>query len=100
MKKVFDEFDDEVEDTDEAGKYDIASDQKGKDQGVLLGSGFIAGEGLMGVVIAVLAVIMTRAPKFLEIHYPAKWMGMLVSGIVFSLLGWFLFSVAAKSKKR
>jgi hypothetical protein len=26
MEKVFDEFDDEVEDTDETGKYDIASD--------------------------------------------------------------------------
>ena len=75
-------------------------EQKGRDQGILLGSGFIAGEGLMGVVIAVIAVIITRVPKFLEIQYPAGWMGQVVSAIVFCGLGWFLYIVAARSRKK
>jgi len=74
--------------------------EKGKDQGILLGSGFIAGEGLMGVVIAIIAVIITKTPKYLEIHYPTEWLGQIVSAIIFCGLGWFLYSVAAKSRKR
>ncbi|MBW1764495.1 MAG: oligopeptide transporter, OPT family [Deltaproteobacteria bacterium] len=73
--------------------------EKGKDAGILMGSGFIAGEGLMGVVIAVIAVIMGKSPKFLEVIYPEKWMGMVVSGLVFAALGWFLYGVAVRSRK-
>lgn len=73
--------------------------ERGKDQGVLLGSGLIAGEGLMGVVIAVIAVITSKVPKFFEIPYPAGWMGMTVSGVVFALLGWYLYGIAARSRK-
>ena len=80
-------------------KYRINSEEKGKDQGVLLGSGLIAGEGLMGVVIAVFAVTLSKAPKFLEIHYSIEWLGQIVSVIAFSALGWFLYNVAAKSRK-
>ncbi len=82
-------------------KYGSSKDdeEKGKDQGILLGSGFIAGEGLMGVVIAVIAVILSRSPKFLVIHYPHEWMGQVVSAVVFSALGWYLYRVAARSKK-
>ena len=53
----------------------------------------------MGVVIAVFAVVMSKAPKFFEINYPADWMGQVVSAIAFAALGWYLFSVAAKSRK-
>ena len=73
--------------------------EKGKDEGILMGSGFIAGEGLMGVVIAIFAVILGRSPNFLEIHYPEKWMGMVVSSLVFGILGWYLYRIAAKSRK-
>ena len=73
--------------------------EKGKDQGILLSSGFIAGEGLMGVVIAVIAVIISQVPKYLEIHYPADWMGQVASGVIFCGLAWFLFHVAAKSRR-
>ena len=72
---------------------------KGKDQGILLSSGLIAGEGLMGVVIAVIAVILSRSPKFLVIPYPAAWMGQLVSALIFCGLGWVLYRVAANSRK-
>jgi len=73
--------------------------ERGKDQGILLGSGLIAGEGLMGVVIAVIAVITSKVPKFFEIPYPAEWMGMVVSGLVFTGLGWYLYSIAARSRR-
>jgi len=80
-------------------KYTTENDEKGKDQGILLGSGLIAGEGLMGVVIAIFAVALSKEPNFFEIHYPAEWMGEIVSVIAFSILGWFLYRVAAKSRK-
>ncbi len=73
------------------------SEKQGKDQGILLSSGLIAGEGLMGVVIAVIAVIMTRTPKFLEIHYPLEWIGSVISLAAFGLLGWFLVRTACKN---
>jgi putative OPT family oligopeptide transporter len=73
--------------------------ERGKDQGILLSSGLIAGEGLMGVTIAAIAVITSKIPRFFEIPYPAEWMSMAVSGLVFAGLGWYLYGVAAKSRK-
>jgi putative OPT family oligopeptide transporter len=70
------------------------AEEQGKDQGVLLGSGFIAGEGMMGVVIAVIAVITSQVPRLFEIHYPAEWIGQLVSAIAFGVLGYYLYRVA------
>jgi putative OPT family oligopeptide transporter len=81
-------------------KFKSSNDEhKGKDQGVLLGSGFIAGEGLMGVVIAVIAVILSKQPKFFEIIYPAGWMGQVVSSIMFAGLCYFIYYVAAKPRR-
>ena len=81
-------------------KFKSAGDEhKGKDQGVLLGSGFIAGEGLIGVVIAVIAVIMSQRPKFFEIVYPSAWMGEVVSGVMFAGLCYFIYHVAAKPRR-
>jgi putative OPT family oligopeptide transporter len=74
-------------------------EQKGKDQGVLLGSGFIAGEGLMGVVIAVIAVIMSQRPKFFEINYPSAWMGEVVSAVMFAGLCYYIYYTAAKPRR-
>ena len=80
-------------------KYANENAEKGKDQGILLGSGLIAGEGLMGVVIAVIAVIIARTPKFSQIHYPSEWLADVVSLIVFAALGWYLYQIAAKSRR-
>lgn len=74
--------------------------ERGKDQGILLGSGLIAGVGILGVIRAVIAVIISKSPKYLEIHYPADWLGQAVSAVVFCLLGWYLYTVAAKSRKQ
>ncbi|UCE19023.1 MAG: oligopeptide transporter, OPT family [Gemmatimonadota bacterium] len=81
-------------------KYGADKDktEKGKDQGILLGSGFIAGEGLMGVVIAVLAVIMSKTPKLFEIAWSPQWVGQIISVIFFTALGMFLYRVAAGSR--
>ena len=80
-------------------RYKPADADKGKDQGVLLSSGFIAGEGLMGAVIAGIAVAISTTPKFFEINYPAHWQAQLVSVIAFTTLGWFLYQTAVKSRK-
>ncbi|UCE05633.1 MAG: OPT/YSL family transporter, partial [bacterium] len=80
-------------------RYNTDNDEKGKDQGILLGSGLIAGEGMMGVVIAIIAVVISESPKYMEIHYPAQWMGDIVSVIAFALLGSYLYHLAAKSRK-
>jgi len=74
--------------------------EESRDSGVLLGSGFIAGEGLMGVVIAVIAVAISRAPHIFEIQYPAPWIGQVVSALIFTGLGWYLFAMAAKSRRK
>jgi uncharacterized oligopeptide transporter (OPT) family protein len=80
------------------GKADT-KEQKGKDQGILLGSGFIAGEGLMGVIIAIIAVIISTEPKYLEILYRPEWFGQIVSALVFCGLGWYLYRIAARSRR-
>ncbi|MCD6116923.1 oligopeptide transporter, OPT family [bacterium] len=86
-------------------KYGVSKEKtskadEGRDNGILLGSGFIAGEGLMGVVIAIIAVALSSAPHLLEIKYPAEWIGQIVSGIIFTILGWYLYSQAAKSRRK
>ncbi|MDH4036966.1 MAG: oligopeptide transporter, OPT family [Candidatus Krumholzibacteria bacterium] len=80
-------------------RYPVRKDEQGKEQGVLLGSGFIAGEGLMGVVVAVIAVVISRTPKYGVIHYPGEWMGQVVSLLAFTALGWYLMRVAAKGRR-
>lgn len=75
------------------------NEEKGKDQGILLSSGFIAGEGLMGVVIAIIAVIITQTPKLFQIQYPKAWLGQMASAVIFILLGLYLYRIASKSKR-
>ena len=75
------------------------NEEKGKDQGILLSSGFIAGAGLMGVVIAIIAVIITQTPKLFQIQYPKAWLGQMASTVIFILLGLYLYRIASKSKK-
>jgi hypothetical protein len=42
---------------------------------------------------------MTKTPQFLQIEYPAEWLGQIVSAAIFGLLGWYLYKAAAKSKQ-
>ncbi len=73
--------------------------ERGKDQGILLGSGFIAGVGILGVIRAIMAVIMSKTPKIFEMHYPSEIFAQLVSALVFFGLIWYLYGVAARSRR-
>jgi putative OPT family oligopeptide transporter len=72
---------------------DIA--EKQTDTGVLLGSGLIAGEGIMGVLIAGYALWMSEAPAGFSFGFTGL-SGEIVSFIVFCVLGYYLYRLAMK----
>jgi putative OPT family oligopeptide transporter len=61
------------------------------EQGILLGSGFIAGEGLMGVGVALYAFITGEKPEGFGLAFEGHW-GELVAVAAFAALGYLLFS--------
>ena len=69
---------------------------KRKEQGVLLGSGLIAGEGVVGVLIAAYAVFAGK-PGGIGLTWPEPW-GQVVSLVVFSMLGVFMVKRATLNK--
>lgn len=70
-----------------------------RERGVLLGSGFVGGEGLLGVGIALVAVAKSRRPDGIG----TEWLGsdvtaMLVGLAAFAVfIGWFFRSVRGRS---
>lgn len=74
---------------------DAAEGASGTDSGVLLASGLIAGEGVMGIGLAVTALILQRKPEGLSfgLEGPA---GDTVSLLAFVLLGFLLYRVARR----
>ncbi len=68
-----------------------------KEQGILLGSGLIAGEGIIGVLIAAYAVIAGR-PQGLGIQWPHP-VGDFIALGVFILLGFYLFKKAQLARQ-
>jgi len=72
---------------------DIA--EKQTDTGVLMSSGLIAGEGIMGVIIAAYAVIAGSRPGGFSFGAEGI-LGEIISFIVFCLLGYFIFRLATK----
>ena len=69
--------------------------EKRKEQGMLLGSGLIAGEGLMGVLIAGFAFIAGRLPEGIGFHLPHP-ADQLLSLAVFAGLGYYLVKMTKK----
>jgi hypothetical protein len=71
----------------------VAADRR--ERGVLLGSGFVGGEGLLGVGIALVAVAQSKRPDGIG----TEWLGsevaaMLVGAVAFAVfIGWFFRSV-------
>ncbi len=65
-----------------------------KEQGILMGSGLIAGEGIMGVFIAAYAFFAGK-PQGIGLNWPEP-VGQLVSLAVFTLLGFGLIKVAKR----
>jgi putative OPT family oligopeptide transporter len=66
-----------------------------RERGVLLGSGFVGGEGLLGVGIALVAVWQSRRPDGIGIEWlGSDLMAMIAGTIAFALfLGWFVRQV-------
>ncbi|UCF36244.1 MAG: oligopeptide transporter, OPT family [Acidobacteriota bacterium] len=65
------------------------------DRGVLFASGLIAGEGVMGIGVAVAALITGQRPEGIGIAFEGV-LGSAVSLVGFALLGWILFRTARK----
>ncbi len=63
--------------------------EKETEQGVLLASGLIAGEGLMGIGIAGVAVWLGQQPPGVSFALTGLT-GSVVSLLAFALLGWFM----------
>ena len=85
---------------DARSKRDNEDVDLASNNGILLGSGLIAGEGLLGVIIAIIAVIISRTPKFLVVPYSPEWVGQIVSAVIFCGLGWYLYKVALRSNHK
>jgi putative OPT family oligopeptide transporter len=68
------------------------------DQGVLLGSGLVGGEGLIGLVVAAVAVYLGRAPEGIGSAWAgsaASWVGAAVFA---ALILWFAFASRANAR--
>jgi len=66
-----------------------------RERGVLLGSGFVGGEGLLGVGIALVAVAKSRRPEGIGTEWlGGEIMSMLIGAAAFAvLIAWFFRSV-------
>ena len=67
----------------------------GTEQGVLFASGLIAGEGVMGIGIAVAALAMGRRPPGLGFAFTGV-AGEIVSLAALAALGWWLYRTAVR----
>ena len=73
-----------------------AEEQRSRvDQGVLFGSGLIAGEGVMGIGIAVFALLLGRKPEGVSFALSGV-PGSLVSVAAFAVLCWLLVKSTGK----
>ena len=68
------------------------------ERGILLGSGFIAGEGIGGVLLAAYAFILTKKPGGIGLEWPGD-IGSFVSLGAFALLVAFLYMRSLGSRK-
>lgn len=76
---------------DSRNKEDEEKKKKKNEKGILLGSGFIAGEGIGGVLIALYAFILSKKPEGIGLHWPGN-LGDYISLAAFLLLvGYLLF---------
>ncbi len=69
--------------------------KEGTEKGILFGSGLIAGEGVMGIGIAVVALAMGQRPPGLGFEFTGMG-GEVVSLGFFAFLGWLLYRTARR----
>jgi putative OPT family oligopeptide transporter len=79
----------------EKSARDEATAGERRERGVLLGSGFVGGEGLLGVGIALVAVVESRRPEGVGTGWLINdTIAMLIGTAVFALfIAWFTHSV-------
>jgi putative OPT family oligopeptide transporter len=76
-----------------AGESGGSAEKSGTERGILFGSGLIAGEGVMGIGIALTALLLGRRPPGLGIELP-EVAGSAISLAAFALLAAFLLRTA------
>ena len=81
---------------DRSAKNDEKLKKKKSERGILLSSGFIAGEGIGGVFLALYAFILTKKPTGIGLHWPGS-LGDFISFGMFLLLAFYLFWTSKKS---
>jgi len=70
-----------------------------RERGVLLGSGFVGGEGLLGVGIAAVAFIQSKKPDGIGIGWAGSdAMAMVAGAIGFGLLAYWFFNLIKNAK--
>ena len=85
----------------ERNAKDVTTAADRRERGVLLGSGFVGGEGLLGVGIALVAVAKSRRPDGIG----TEWLGnditaMLVGAAAFAVfIAWFFRSVRGRTDR-
>jgi putative OPT family oligopeptide transporter len=63
-----------------------------RERGVLLGSGFVGGEGLLGVGIAAVAFVQNRKPEgFGSDWMGPDWLATLLTSVIFGLFAYWFF---------
>ncbi|MFB0566886.1 MAG: OPT family oligopeptide transporter [Candidatus Aminicenantaceae bacterium] len=76
-------------------EHDKKLKESKKEKGILLGAGFIAGEGLTGVLIAIYAYIAKAKPKGIGLIWPGS-LGDIISLVAFIALIAYLYYRASK----
>jgi uncharacterized oligopeptide transporter (OPT) family protein len=75
----------------ERGARDEEQAAQRREQGVLLGSGFVGGEGLLGVAVAGVAFATGARPAGFGTGWGTEWLTMLAgAGLFAGLAIWFL----------
>jgi uncharacterized OsmC-like protein len=79
-------------------KATITGSMTRTDKGVLLGSGLIAGEGLVGVAVAIYGVKMGAKPGGFLFPWSSEPGFTIAAAAAFILLGWFFVRMTKPSK--
>jgi putative OPT family oligopeptide transporter len=83
-----------VDNISEKRKFSVAQRTNSENTGVLLASGLIAGEALMGLIIAIFAVgNIFLYDLFSFFRHPSFW----ISIVMLALIGWILISIPVKN---
>ena len=82
----------------ERSARDETEDGQRRERGILLGSGFVGGEGLLGVGIAAVAFVQGRKPAGIGTDWLGPdWLAMLAGTLAFGLLAaWFVWLIRSR----